>query len=242
MEDEFKLPVNSYVICDVQSLFFGCQESFGRSRRTDFLKLKRLIEGYLVNDPYQSFALWKAYLYQYKDHDATNFSLALQDFGWTVREAPYPGGKGWSSEIISEVVAKNQRFQRFILVSGVGDLIKGVEVLKELGKEVWVIAYPSNMNARLAQLADRTIQLTEDVVWQTAEVKYLGHAAVSAIFTMKTKSGKEYSEHHIWCNFATRPLENCPQCPGMWEKYPYETEEEMNNLAAKYFPDARRVR
>lgn len=43
--------------------------------------------------------------------------------------------------------------------------------------------------------------------------------------------------HHIWCNFWGRPLP-CKFCAKAWIKYPYETEEEMRNLAAKYFPDA----
>ena len=46
-------------------------------------------------------------------------------------------------------------------------------------------------------------------------------------------------DHHIWCNFFTRPLEGCPQCPGLWEKYPYdENNFDELALAAQHFPDA----
>jgi len=51
-------------------------------------------------------------------------------------------------------------------------------------------------------------------------------------------------EHHIWCNFAlpSNPAETCKQCKRLWEKYPYDSEDEKWGLAAKHFPQAVLVR
>jgi hypothetical protein len=45
---------------------------------------------------------------------------------------------------------------------------------------------------------------------------------------------KFYPNHHIWCNFPIKPVEECEFCK---EQYPEDnlTPEE---LAKKYFPDA----
>jgi hypothetical protein len=48
--------------------------------------------------------------------------------------------------------------------------------------------------------------------------------------------------HHIWCNFWTRPLEDCPQCypkegKGAWELYPVGEGESEVDILKKYFPE-----
>lgn len=45
------------------------------------------------------------------------------------------------------------------------------------------------------------------------------------------------TEHHIWCNFFTRPREGCEMCDRLFRTYPYETEEERETLHEKYFPE-----
>ena len=47
----------------------------------------------------------------------------------------------------------------------------------------------------------------------------------------------EYRKHHVWCNFARGPAEDCPMCYQLFAKYPMEgmTPDEM---MAKWFPDA----
>jgi hypothetical protein len=39
----------------------------------------------------------------------------------------------------------------------------------------------------------------------------------------------------------TRPLEECPQCPGLYEKYPYNTADEAYNLHTVHFPDVIKI-
>jgi len=44
-------------------------------------------------------------------------------------------------------------------------------------------------------------------------------------------------EHHIWCNFSHKPVEDCEMCKGLNERYPMEglTGDELQK---KYFPNA----
>ncbi len=52
----------------------------------------------------------------------------------------------------------------------------------------------------------------------------------------------EPSEHHVWCNFFTRPVEGCELCKRLWEKYPYQDGDDPDELVKKHFPDViRRV-
>jgi hypothetical protein len=52
--------------------------------------------------------------------------------------------------------------------------------------------------------------------------------------------GEGHKPHHVWCNFANR-TGPCKLCDEFYEKYPYETEEEKENLVAKHFPNAREL-
>ena len=72
---------------------------------------------------------------------------------------------------------------------------------------------------------------------------YVGANPTAPTIFRRSKLEKDESyvprkEHHVWCNFQNRPIEECPQCKGFWTLYPYETEEEMRGLASKHFPDA----
>ena len=44
-------------------------------------------------------------------------------------------------------------------------------------------------------------------------------------------------QHHIWCNFWTRPREGCKQCEGLYEQYPIDENMTHEEFVHKYFPD-----
>lgn len=52
----------------------------------------------------------------------------------------------------------------------------------------------------------------------------------------------ETKTHHIFCNGNPRsPVEGCRWCDGpkgMWARYPYKDESEVDALVAKHFPSA----
>lgn len=43
--------------------------------------------------------------------------------------------------------------------------------------------------------------------------------------------------HHPWCNLFMRPREGCPQCEGLFERYPCDPEDDGAALVAEHFPD-----
>lgn len=47
------------------------------------------------------------------------------------------------------------------------------------------------------------------------------------------------TEHHIWCNWFMRPVEECSMCEGLWRDYPYNNAEEAlgGGLMSKHFPN-----
>lgn len=49
------------------------------------------------------------------------------------------------------------------------------------------------------------------------------------------------TEHHVWCNYWTRPVKDCKGCngpTGYWARFPYDTTEELDGLMKKHFPNA----
>ena len=45
--------------------------------------------------------------------------------------------------------------------------------------------------------------------------------------------------HHIWCNYFTRPEENCKMCERLREKYPEDRS--PDKMLKKHFPDAKKI-
>jgi len=46
----------------------------------------------------------------------------------------------------------------------------------------------------------------------------------------------EYTEHHIWCNYFNRSVEECKQCKQLYELYPLDFLSAEEALE-KYFPE-----
>lgn len=48
-----------------------------------------------------------------------------------------------------------------------------------------------------------------------------------------------YTQHHIWCNYAHLPLESCKSCARLYALYPWHPlgDELGAALIAKHFPD-----
>lgn len=43
-------------------------------------------------------------------------------------------------------------------------------------------------------------------------------------------------QHHIWCNYWTRPIETCKMCKGLYEKYPMDNKS-PDELIKEHFPN-----
>ena len=189
-ESEFNLPLGTLALVDTQAMFFSSRATFGPTNRTDYLRLKLLIEREVQKaNPYNpnNFLDLKAYVITYGNYDTTKFRQLLKGFGYSVEEkivAKQAGSRrlvaegSWNDEMIAEAVQKNQRYQRVIFVTGDGTLVRLVELLKgtDTGRlaphdkiEVWVVFFEKNLNAALAKVAHRTIILDRDVIWTIEE-------------------------------------------------------------------------
>ena len=49
-----------------------------------------------------------------------------------------------------------------------------------------------------------------------------------------TGDTKKPKEHHIWCNYFMKPVEDCKMCEGLREKYP-EKDFTLDELMLKHF-------
>lgn len=172
-EEVFIPPVGTLVLCDTQQLFFGCRDAYGPTMRTDFKKLKELIDAQLADDPPNSWADYQAYVMAYQNYNVTNFTSMLKHFNYSIKKkdvATYESGRNTkehscSTEIIADAVIKQDRYQRFIFITGEGGILHAVRTLKASNKTIWVVAFPGSLNQSLAAEVDRTLLLSENIVW-----------------------------------------------------------------------------
>jgi hypothetical protein len=66
-----------------------------------------------------------------------------------------------------------------------------------------------------------------------------GSTPVSSIEVFMSDSKEQIwdseTQHHIWCNFFTRPRKDCEMCKGLYEKYPMDVP--PDELVKKHFPN-----
>jgi len=49
---------------------------------------------------------------------------------------------------------------------------------------------------------------------------YLGHVSSIYISGVEIEGDERKPSHHPWCSAFTKPVEGCPACTELWEKYP----------------------
>lgn len=49
------------------------------------------------------------------------------------------------------------------------------------------------------------------------------------------------TEHHIWCNWWKENRATCTMCLDLFKRFPYATDQEAIDLAAKHFPECVRL-
>jgi hypothetical protein len=183
-----KLPIGTLVLIDAQALYFSARTLYGRNKRTDFLKLQRFLKELVKDDPDQSWLDLRIFVVNYTvnsvEKDNTSFKRMLQGFGYSVVEKSVVEVAGprqaaaradqqrntWTEEIVAEAVAKKDRYGRFVFVAADGGVFGAVELLRSIGREVWVVGFPNSLNANLAKVADRAITIPEDAIW-TVEIE-----------------------------------------------------------------------
>jgi len=149
---------------DIQNLFCGCRDTYGRRARVDY---RKLIEA-AVPCSARPQALARAYLVGKRKQDDSAFIAMLESFGYTVRKRVLEEqGADWDTGMVVETMRDIDDFDRLVLASGDGDFESLVRQLQARGKHVTVMAFPKCLNERLATAADKVVKLEQQMfVWK----------------------------------------------------------------------------
>lgn len=147
------------VFADVQNLFYSARNIY--DAKTHFGKLLKFIvaERKLVRAV--------AYIVQKEGVDQSNFVEALERFGYEVKSkvlkirADGTAKGDWDMGIAIDSVAMADKLDTVVLVSGDGDFVPLVEMLKARGCRVEVLAFERSTAAELKEAATLYIPIEE---------------------------------------------------------------------------------
>jgi|AP95_1055475.scaffolds.fasta_scaffold24704_2 uncharacterized LabA/DUF88 family protein len=146
------------IFVDVQNMFYAAKQ-YGA--RLDFEKLmhaavghRRLVRAY-------------AYVIQTPEVDQTGFVAMLQQRSYQVRRKDLRlrsdgSAKGdWDMGMAIDMIGMADKLDVIVLVSGDGDFVSLVHLLKEMGPRVEVFSFPHNTARDLMETADRYYPIDE---------------------------------------------------------------------------------
>jgi len=139
------------VLVDVQNMFYSAKHQY-RAK----LNFAKLLESAVQN---RQLVRAIAYIVQTPDIDQTNFINMLQQTGFEVkakmlRLRPDGTAKGdWDMGMAIDAISMADRLDALVLVSGDGDFVDLVSMLKARGVRVEVLSFPSSTAEELKQVA-----------------------------------------------------------------------------------------
>ena len=166
--------MKAFVAIDVQNLWYGAREGFGRNYRVNFRNLQRAIID-ILPDGCEVQAI--AYVIESPRHDNSKFIAMLDslDFETKVSHLCYESsGNGtavksdWDLGIA--VDAMNHAYSGtdiFVLVSGKGDYSYLCKTLKDLGQTRYILTFEHSKSNKLDRLADTVHLLDKSNVYDT---------------------------------------------------------------------------
>ncbi|MEW5945276.1 MAG: NYN domain-containing protein [bacterium] len=152
------------VFVDVQNLFYSAKHQYGS--KVDFSKLLDLC----VDERQLIRAV--AYIVQTPDIDQSSFINILNMIGFEIKSKdlklrPDGTAKGdWDMGIAIDTIAMADRLDVIILVSGDGDFVELVHMLKAKGVVTEVVSFPSNTSEELKRAATRYIPLGTEILYR----------------------------------------------------------------------------
>ena len=152
------------VFVDVQNLFYSARNIF--DAKTHFGKLLE----YVVDGRKLMRAV--AYIVTKEGTDPSGFVEALDRFGYEVRnkilkQRPDGTSKGdWDMGIAIDTIAAADKLDTVILVSGDGDFVPLVEMLKARGCRVEVAAFEKSTAHELRAAAHLYLPIEEDLLFK----------------------------------------------------------------------------
>ena len=141
------------VFVDVQNMFYSAK--FQYRAKLNFSKLLETV----VNDRRLVRAF--AYIVQSADIDQTNFINMLEQTGYEVKSKdlrlrPDGSAKGdWDMGIAIDAISMSNRVDVIVIVSGDGDFVDLVNMLKAQGIRVEVYSFPNSTAEELIQAATK---------------------------------------------------------------------------------------
>tara|TARA_Y100000034_G_scaffold39084_2_gene48148 strand:+ start:17286 stop:17834 length:549 start_codon:yes stop_codon:yes gene_type:complete len=165
-----------FAAVDVQNLWYSCRHLFGPEYRVDFRALLNFIMDCVVQgqDPILNAT---AYLVVSSNHDQTNFVNALRQLEFNIKKRYFhydktrqgSSGTSWDVGITADALMQDDEYDTFILVSGDGDFTYLTEPLRELGKEVIVVAFEDSLSNQLVASASEVFHINRDAVYSPRE-------------------------------------------------------------------------
>lgn len=142
------------IFIDVQNMWYAARHRYGMAARLDFNKLMRAAAGD------RRLICANAYVVQTPEVDQSGFVTMLEQFSYQVkrkdlRRRSDGSAKGdWDMEMAIDMIRMAEKVDVVILVSGDGDFVSLIQLLKELGPRVEVFSFPSNTARDLMETAD----------------------------------------------------------------------------------------
>jgi len=162
---------NYFMVVDVQNLWYSCRHVYGPDFRVDFKGLLDFTLDHVLQgvDPVLNAT---AYLVVSSNHDQTNFINALRQLEFNIKKRSFyynkskPGpGVSWNVGITADAFVQADSYDKIILVSGDGDFTYLAEPLRELGKEVIILAFEDSLSKQLSTAANEVFYIGRDSVY-----------------------------------------------------------------------------
>ncbi|MBC8229822.1 NYN domain-containing protein [bacterium] len=150
------------VFVDVQNMFYAAKDRY--NARLDYIKLLDMI----VGD--RAVVAAVAYVVQMPEVDQTAFISFLEHNGYNVKSKELRmrldgSAKGdWDMGIAIDIISMLNGLDVIILASGDGDFCALVEMVREKGCRVEVVAFPHNTSIDLQQKADEFFPIGGDML------------------------------------------------------------------------------
>jgi len=163
---------NYFMAVDVQNLWYSCRHVFGPEYRVDFKALLDFVMECVVRGTNPVINA-TAYLVVSSGHDQTNFINALRQLDFNIKKRYFhynrgsrqTNGTSWDVGITADAFMQDDEYHTLILVSGDGDFTYLVEPLRELGKDVIVVAFADSLSKQLSASATEVFHLSRNTVY-----------------------------------------------------------------------------
>lgn len=152
------------IFVDVQNMFYSAKTLY--QSKVDY---KKLLEGIVRG---RKLVRAIAYVVQKADVDQSSFLEALRRSGYEVKEKELTirddgSTKGdWKVEIALDALLLEPRIDCAVLVSGDGDFVPLMDVLRSRGVRTEVVSFEQSTSNDLRRVSDQFIPIDEDVLFK----------------------------------------------------------------------------